>query len=78
MYGRIRAGGAGVDRSSQDYFARAANNPAGYVSTIYLSSASEDFCLTLSQPLYDNTGQFNGVLVADLNLASMAALLDRE
>jgi len=77
MYGRIRAGGAGVDRSSQDYFARAANNPAGYVSTIYLSSASEDFCLTLSQPLYDNTGQFNGVLVADLNLASMAALLDR-
>ncbi|HEY3431182.1 MAG TPA: EAL domain-containing protein [Rhodocyclaceae bacterium] len=78
MYGRIRAGGAGVDRSSQDYFAKAANNPVGYVSTIYLSTASEDFCLTLSQSLYDAEGQFSGVLVADLNLASMAALLDRE
>lgn len=77
MYGRIRAGGVGVDRSAQDYFAKVAASRENYVSTIYLSSASEDFCLTLSQPLFDSQGLFNGVLVADLNLASMAALLDR-
>jgi EAL domain-containing protein (putative c-di-GMP-specific phosphodiesterase class I)/GGDEF domain-containing protein len=77
MYGRIRAGGVGIDRSSQDYFARVAQTTQQFVSTIYLSTASEDFCLTLAQPLFADDGEFSGVLVADLNLSSMAALLDR-
>ena len=77
MYGRMRAGGVGVDRSGQDYFARVAHSGRQFVSTIYLSSASEDFCLTLAQPLFTD-GEFSGVLVADLNLSSMAALLDRQ
>lgn len=76
MYGRIRAGGAGIDRNTQDYYTRVVSTQQQFVSTIYLSSASEDFCLTLSQPLFNN-GKFDGVLVADLNLTSMAALLDR-
>lgn len=78
MYGRMRAGGAGIDRSSQDYFVRVAQSQHQFVSTIYLSTASEDFCLTLAQPLFDESGEFAGVLVADLNLSSMAALLDRQ
>lgn len=77
MYGRMRAGGVGIDRSSQDYFARVERGGQQFVSTIYLSSASEDFCLTLAQPLFTADGEFSGVLVADLNLSSMAALLDR-
>jgi EAL domain-containing protein (putative c-di-GMP-specific phosphodiesterase class I)/GGDEF domain-containing protein len=78
MYGRIRAGGVGIDRSGQDYFARVAQTGQQFVSTIYLSTASEDFCLTLAQPLFAGHGEFAGVLVADLNLSSMAALLDRQ
>ncbi|MBX9849749.1 MAG: EAL domain-containing protein [Rhodocyclaceae bacterium] len=78
MYGRMRAGGAGIDRSSQDYFSRVAQTGQQFVSTIYLSTASEDFCLTLAQPLFSGLGEFSGVLVADLNLTSMAALLDRQ
>ncbi|HTJ96954.1 MAG TPA: EAL domain-containing protein [Rhodocyclaceae bacterium] len=78
MYGRMRAGGVGIDRSTQDYYSRVASNGQQFVSTIYLSTASEDFCLTLAQPLFSPTGEFSGVLVADLNLSSMAGLLDRQ
>jgi diguanylate cyclase (GGDEF)-like protein len=77
MYGRIRAGGAGTDRAKQPYFAqvRALGHP--YVSAIYLSSASEDFCLTISVPIRGEGETFEGTLVGDLNLAAMASLLDR-
>ena len=77
MYGRIRAGGIGVDRSHQPYFAEVAQTGRPFVSPIYLSSASEDFCLTIAIALRDDHGAMTGVLVADLNLAAMAALLDR-
>lgn len=77
MYGRIRAGGAGTDRAAQAYFSAVQETGAPYVSAIYLSTASEDFCLTISVPIVDGEGVFSGVLVGDLNLASMASLLDR-
>ncbi|MBS1186205.1 MAG: diguanylate cyclase protein [Burkholderiaceae bacterium] len=77
MYGRIRAGGVGVDRSQLDYYTEVMRTGTPYVSPIYLSSASEDFCLTVASPLNDAAGRINGVLVADLNLSSMAALIDR-
>ena len=38
---------------------------------------SNSYQLTLAQPLFAEDGEFSGVLVADLNLSSMAALLDR-
>lgn len=77
MYGRIRAGGIGVDRSHQPYFTEVQQTGRPFVSSIYLSSASEDFCLTIAIPLRDDTAELTGLLVADLNLAAMAALLDR-
>ncbi len=43
---------------------------------IYLSSATEDFCLTIAVPMYGTSGRFTGVLAGDLNLASMASLLE--
>ena len=76
MYGRIRAGGAGVNRSTQSYFAHVRDSGQAFVSPIYLSSATEDFCLTIAVPIYGNAGHFTGVLVGDLNLASMASLLE--
>lgn len=77
MYGRIRAGGAGTDRAQQPYFAQVRSTGQPYVSAIYLSSASEDFCLTISVPIRGEDGAFSGALVGDLNLAAMASLLDR-
>nr|WP_174863669.1 cache domain-containing protein [Comamonas jiangduensis] len=76
MYGRIRAGGAGANRSGQSYFAHVRDSGQAFVSPIYLSSATEDFCLTIAVPMYGTSGRFTGVLVGDLNLASMASLLE--
>jgi diguanylate cyclase (GGDEF)-like protein len=73
MYGKIKAGGAGVDRSSQPYYTHVRDEGVPYLSNIYLSSATEDFCLTLSIPLMEG-GKLQGVLVADINIAAMAML----
>ena len=76
MYGRIRGGGAGTNRSGQSYFSHVRDSGQPFVSPIYLSSATEDFCLTIAAPIYGVGGRFSGVLVGDLNLASMASLLE--
>lgn len=76
MYGRIRGGGAGAHRGSQSYFVHARDSGQPFVSPIYLSSATEDFCLTIAVPIHSPQGRFTGVLVVDLNLASMASLLE--
>lgn len=77
MYGRIRAGGAGANRAGQSYFVHVRDSGQPFVSPIYLSSATEDFCLTIAVPIYRAADQqFDGVLVGDLNLASMASLLE--
>ena len=74
MYGKIKAGGAGVDRSAQPYYVEVKGSGQPYLSNIYLSSATEDFCLTLSIPLRDAAGELQGILVADINIAAMAML----
>ncbi|HET7775824.1 MAG TPA: PDC sensor domain-containing protein, partial [Azospira sp.] len=76
MYGRIKAGGVGVDRGEQPYFRHVADSGQAYVSEIYLSSATEDFCITLAIPLQAE-GAVDGVLVADINIGSMASLTQR-
>lgn len=76
MYGRIRTGGAGAIRSSQPYFVHVRDSGQAFVSPIYLSSATQDFCLTIAVPMQGPGGRFTGVLVGDLNLASMASLLE--
>jgi len=74
MYGKIKAGGAGVDRSSQPYYLHLKETMEPYLSNIYLSTATEDFCLTLSIPLFDTANVMQGILVADINIAAMAML----
>lgn len=46
------------------------------MSEIYLSSATEDFCITLAVPLREGS-VIDGVLVADINISSMASLTRR-
>jgi diguanylate cyclase (GGDEF)-like protein len=74
MYGKIKAGGAGIDRSQQAYYQRVAETHAPYISSIYLSTATEDFCLTVSLPILGDDGQLASILVADINIAAMAVL----
>ncbi len=74
MYGKIKAGGAGVDRSLQTYYAAVRDSRNAYISSIYLSTASEDFCLTVSVPVLAEDGSLESVLVADINIAAMAML----
>lgn len=72
MYGRIKAGGQGTERAHQPYFRSVTADARPYVSSIYLSSATEDFCLTVALPLAAGIGHTDGVLVADINLSSLA------
>lgn len=74
MYGKIKAGGAGIDRSQQAYYQRVAETNAPYISSIYLSTATEDFCLTVSLPILNEDGKLASILVADINIAAMAVL----
>ena len=73
MYGRIKAGGMGVSRADHDYYRQVSQSHLPYISEIYLSSATEDFCLTLAIPI-QAAGSFDGVLVADINIGAMASL----
>jgi len=74
MYGKIKAGGAGVDRSQQAYYSSAYETMSPYVSSIYLSTATEDFCLTVSLPILNQLGGLESILVADISIAAMAML----
>lgn len=74
MYGKIKAGGVGVDRSQQAYYQKVVQTNEPYISTIYLSTATEDFCLTVSLPILNEGGSLESILVADINIAAMALL----
>ena len=74
MYGKIKAGGAGVDRSQQAYYHQAHDVLKPYISNIYLSTATEDFCLTVSLPILNQVGGLESILVADISIAAMAML----
>jgi diguanylate cyclase (GGDEF)-like protein len=74
MYGKIKAGGSGIDRATMTYYRNVTETLQPYFSSIYLSTATEDFCLTISMPLLDENGLLDGVLVADINIAAMAML----
>ena len=74
MWGRLKGGGVGTDRSQAPYFQLAAGHRSAYVSNLYLSSASGEFCATAAVSLFNPAGEFAGVLVGDLNLTGLVAL----
>lgn len=79
MRGRIKGGGVGIDRASKPYFRVVRETDEPYISNIYLSTASEDFCVTLSVPIEKMDGEQGGggVLVADINLPGLVSLLGK-
>ena len=74
MYGKIKAGGAGVFRGEQPYCKVVQDTLKPYISSIYLSTATEDFCLTVSVPVLNQVGGLEAILVADISIAAMAML----
>jgi len=74
MRGRIRGGGVGLDRTAKPYFEVVRHTLTPYVSNIYLSSASEDFCVTVSVPLLSDDGMLTGALIADISLPGLVEL----
>jgi methyl-accepting chemotaxis protein len=68
--GMISEDGLGESRRDKAYFSEAAGRPEAYLSPIYVSSASQNLCLTVSQRLARGE-----VLAADI---SLDALIDLE
>lgn len=72
--GMILEGQRGVSRADRPYFQGALASDAGYVSPVYLSSATRDFCLTVSCSLTDSQGRIWGVLAGDVKLSDLASI----
>jgi len=63
---QIDRGGDGQDRSGRSYYSRLQGGEDNYVSDIYLSTAVNHLCLTISVPFLHQGRRF--VLAADMNL----------
>ena len=64
--GQIAADGAGSDRSSRSYFRELQGGEDFYISGLYLSTAVNHLCLTISVPFFRDERRY--VLAADVNL----------
>jgi methyl-accepting chemotaxis protein len=60
------AAAVGRDWSGREWFRQPVRSSRVYVSGIYRSAATDDFCFTISLPLRDARGQTIGVLGADV------------
>ena len=56
----------GRDWSQRPWFLHASKDRKTYVSNIYRSLATDNFCFTIATPLFDRGGQMLGVLGADV------------
>lgn len=62
--------GYGNDWSKKEWFQRPSTSHLPFVSKVYRSSATGEFCFTVSLPLFDNHS-FCGVLAIDINFRDM-------
>ena len=63
--------GHGRDWSSRPWFKGVAESGRAYVSDIYRSAATDDFCFTVAAPLRGPDGRMIGVLGADVQFAKV-------
>ncbi len=59
--------GIGSDWSAKEWFTKALSNNAPFISKVYRSSATREFCFTVSLPLRHAGGNTVGVLGIDVN-----------
>jgi hypothetical protein len=55
----------------RDWYKKTLRNNSTTISDIYRSSATDNFCFTISAPVRNENGQFIGVLAADVNFAKL-------
>ncbi len=67
--GLARGEGYGTDRSDRTYFMRALKDRAPYLTDIYLSSATDELCVTAAFPVETGEGVF--VIALDANLKGL-------
>ncbi|HBU38671.1 MAG TPA: chemotaxis protein [Planctomycetaceae bacterium] len=58
----------GKNWKDRAWFSGAVENKTFYISEVYVSSASGDNCITVSSPFFDENGQVNGVIAADVRV----------
>ncbi|MFN4263773.1 MAG: EAL domain-containing protein [Thioalkalivibrionaceae bacterium] len=73
---RVRARGRGVDRSTAPYYRAIAQGAARFISDIYLSRATEDFCVTVAFRVGGLAAE-GDLIVADLSLSGLLDLVGR-
>lgn len=60
--------GYGEDWSNRKWFIEAKKRLSTYISDIYISVATNSYCFTVSSPIFNEKGEFIGVLGADVDL----------
>ncbi len=68
----VKTGKKGVDRSEKEYFKRAGYEDV-YISNIYISQATDDFCITVSKKF--SYGEKSYVLAGDINYREVHKLV---
>ncbi len=68
----IKTGKKGADRSEKEYFKRASHEDV-YISNIYISQATDDFCITVSKKF--SYGEKSYVLAGDINYREVHKLV---
>jgi len=61
----------GRNWSERPWFRHVAENRQSYITPVYRSSATDDFCFTVSVPVFDETGRLQRVLGADVRLSAL-------
>ena len=63
--------GHGQDWSEREWFRRARDDNETYVTPVYRSAATGQFCFTVASPIRDRNGVAVGLLGADVRLAAL-------
>jgi len=63
--------GRGMDWSGRDWFRRAMAQGESWVTPMYRSAATQQFCFTVSVPIRDADGRIVGILGADIRLKQL-------
>lgn len=63
--------GYGEDWKSRPWFAEVKKTRTVFISDVYRSKATDDFCFTVSTPVINSQNQFSGVLAIDVNFSHM-------
>lgn len=71
---KISTAGKGVNRSFKKYFSEVRETNRSFISEAYLSTATDNFCITASVSLKNPFGELEYVLAGDINLDDLGLI----